>query len=139
MAASFNAELNVTALGPSITLHTCEVSFQQPVNRKGRPAAGVRSGLINLTFLGKDRAPLTQWAIDPLMELTGEIKFKDMNGGTLQVLKFEDAYCVKYHEVFMIGGADAAYTFEVGLTARKIFLSGSYHDSMWADWQMGSK
>ncbi len=138
MAASFYAELEVTALGSAITLHTCEVSFHQPVNRKGRPAAGVRSGLINLTFLGKDRAPLTQWAIDPLMELTGEIIFYDMAGSRLQVLKFEDAYCVKYHEVFMIGGSDAAYTFEVGLTARKIFLGGSYHDSMWADWKMGS-
>lgn len=139
MAASFAAELNVTALGPAITLHTCNVSFKQDTNKKGRPAAGVRSGLIELEFLGRDRATLTQWAIDPLMELTGEIRFIDSYGGTLQTLKFEDAYCVNYEEVFMIGGSDAAYTFKMGLTARKIFLGGSYHDSMWADWKMGGK
>ncbi|MBC8153832.1 MAG: hypothetical protein H7Z72_13065 [Bacteroidetes bacterium] len=138
MAASFAAELNVTALGPAITLHTCTVSFDQSVTRKGRPAAGVRSGLIELEFLGKDRPALTQWAIDPLMELTGEIRFFDITGSTLQVLKFEDAYCVRYQEVFMVGGSDAAYVFKVGLTARKLFLGGSLHDSMWADWKMGS-
>lgn len=139
MPASFSAELKVKALGPDITLHTCKVSFKQDMNQKGRPAAGVRSGLIELEFLGQDRAMITKWAMDPLMELTGEIKFKDSHGGTLQILHFEDAYCVNYEEVFMIGGSDAAYTFTMGLTARKLFLGGSYHDSMWADWKMGGK
>ncbi len=73
------------------------------------------------------------------MELTGTITFRDMSGGTLQTLEFKDAYCVRYEEELMIGGSDAAYTFKVGLTARKIFLGGSYHDSMWADWKMGGK
>lgn len=139
MAASFKAELKVDTLGPEITLHTCNVSFSQDFNQRGRPAAGVRSGLIELEFLGEDRAALTQYAIDPLMELTGTITFRDMSGGTLQTLEFKDAYCVRYEEELMIGGSDAAYTFKVGLTARKIFLGGSYHDSMWADWKMGGK
>lgn len=139
MAASFKAELDVRSLGPNtITLHTCTISYEQETNRKGRPAAGVRSGLIELEFLGENRPEVTQWAIDPLMELTGEIRFIDSYGGTLQTLEFKDAYCVRYQEVFMVGGSDAAYIFKIGLTARKIFLGGSLHDSMWADWKMGS-
>ncbi len=136
MAASFASEFHLSNC-PVLVVMRCHYNFHQPTDVKGRPKAGVRSGLIRITLLGDDNGALTNWAADPMKALKGHIVFKDINGGTLRTLYFEDTYCVDYAETHAPGNTEAAYVFELGLTARRIAIDNTKHDNMWLDWKPG--
>lgn len=134
MAASFSSDLLVS--GKTFTVLTCEYTLSQPTDPRGRPSAGVRSSLLRISLVGADYAVLTEWAINPRKVLNGKIIFRDTKGATLKTLSFEKAYCVSYREIFTPhDGTTAAYTFDIGITAAKILLNGTLHDSQWLDWQ----
>ncbi|MEZ0611147.1 type VI secretion system tube protein TssD [Fibrella sp. WM1] len=136
MAASFESTFHIPGMDPMVLMH-CHYQFNQPDDVRGRPNAGVRSGLIRVTLLGTDNGTLASWGVDPLKALSGKIVFKDSEGGTLKTLQFYDTYCVEYREVFVSGSTTAAYTFDLGLTARRINLNNAEHDNMWLDWKPG--
>ena len=136
MASSFESVFHLSGMDPMTLMH-CDYRFNQSEDVKGRPNAGVRSGLIQVTLLGTDNGALASWGIDPVKALGGKIVFKDPEGGTLKTLQFYDAYCVYYHEAFVSGSASAAYSFDLGITARRITLDGQEHDSQWLDWNVG--
>ena len=134
MAAAFSAELIVSS--KTFTVLTCEYSLSQPTDPRGRPSAGVRSGLIRISIVGTDYAVLTEWAVNPDKYLDGTIYFRDLIGGTLKTLRFEKGYCVSYREIFTPHeGTTAAYTFDIGITAAKMHLNGTLHDNQWLDWK----
>jgi hypothetical protein len=137
MAASFASTFHIPGMDP-MTLMTCHYHFNQPDDVKGRPKAGVRSGLIKVTLLGSDNGTLASWGIDPEKAVDGHIVFKDMNGGTLKTLYFKETYCVEYREQFVSGATNAAYSFELALTARRMNLNNADHDNQWLDWKPGS-
>ncbi|MEZ0539644.1 type VI secretion system tube protein TssD [Fibrella arboris] len=138
MASSFRSEFSVDGLENPLTLIDSSINFNQSVDRKGRASAGVRSGLLEVSILGNDRGVLTNWASDPLAIKNGWIIYRDQKGGTLQRVEFKDAYCVRYHETFRVGDATAAYSIQLGMTARQIIIDGYVHDNMWMDWKMGA-
>ena len=134
MAASFASEFHVG--GKVFTVLTCDYSLSQPTDPRGRASAGVRGGLIRVTLTGNDYAVLTNWAIDPFKGLDGEIVFKNSIGGTLKTVKFKQTYCVSYREIFTPhDGVTAAYSFDLGLTASKLFFGVTLHDNQWLDWK----
>ncbi|MBO0935663.1 hypothetical protein J2I47_03795 [Fibrella sp. HMF5335] len=138
MASSFEAHFTMTGLARPLRVLTSRVSFSQPVNRQGRPTAGVRSGQISVHLMGDDEAQLTQWAIDPMKSLGGSITYIDPETRmTFRTLTFRDTYCVSYHEIFTIGDSVGAYTFELGLTARELHVDSNLHDNMWSNWIPG--
>lgn len=136
MAASFAADFYVAGKIPPYRVLTCEYHLTQPVDPKGRPSAGVRSGLIRVSLVGNDYATLTDWAIRPDLAYNGRIIFKDLTSQIMKVLTFEQCYCVSYREIFTPHhGIDSAYTFDLGLTAAKMELNGMLHDNQWLDWR----
>lgn len=138
MASSFEAKFNVKGLPKPLTVITSRITFSQPVSPKGRPTAGVRSGQIVVRLLGDDRGTITDWAMDPLKALSGEIVYYDPVTKTVfRKLNFKDTYCVRYNEIFTVGDGVAAYTFELGLTAREMHLDDKLHDNMWSNWKAG--
>lgn len=135
MAASFESTFHIPGMDPMTLMH-CRYQFNQTEDVKGRPKAGVRSGLIRVSLLGTDNGTLASWGIDPKKALNGQIIFKDLNGGTLKTLDFVDTYCVYYREVFVSGAADAAFSIDLGLTARRLTIDGQDHDNLWSDWRV---
>lgn len=134
MAASFSADFIVA--NKTFTVLTCEYSLSQPTDPRGRPSAGVRSGLIRISIVGTDYTVLTEWAINPDKYHEGYVYFRNDIGGTLKTLRFEKGYCVSYREIFTPHeGVTAAYTFDIGITAAKIHLNGTLHDNQWLDWK----
>lgn len=131
MAASIASTFHLPGMEPLMVMH-CHYQFTQPDDVRGRPKADVRSGL---TLLGNDNGTLANWGINPLKTISGHILFKNPEGGTLKTLHFYDTYCVDYREVFVSGSTEAAYTFELGLTARRLNLNNADHDNMWSDWK----
>ncbi len=133
MAASFSAEFTVS--GKTFNVLTCEYTLSQPTDPRGRPSAGVRSGLLRISLVGTEYAVLTEWAINPQKALNGHVVFRNLIGGTLKTLAFEKGYCVSYREIFTPHeGVTAAYTFDIGITAAKVHLNGTLHDNQWLDW-----
>ncbi len=145
MAASFEAFLHLDGISrlkqaASYRVLTCEYHFSQPTDPRGRPSAGVRSGLIRVSLVGNNYVPLTEWAIQPNKWYNGKLSFKDRKDGTLKVLDFEHCYCVSYREIFTPhDGIDSAYTFDLGLTAAKMHLNGMLHDNQWLDWRFDAE
>lgn len=139
MPASFVAEFRVA--DASYTILTCDYQMSQPTDPRGRPTAGVRSGLLRVSLMGANYQVLTHWAINPFKAHDGEIVFKDRSGKTLKTLTFKQGYCVSYREIFMpFDGEAVAYSFDLGITAAKITLLGdALHDSQWLDWKFGSR
>lgn len=134
MAASYSAEFVVS--GKVFTVLTCEYSLSQPTDSRGRASAGVRSGLIRISIVGTDYGVLTEWAINPKKSMSGNFIFRDLMGGTFKTLSFEKGYCVSYREIFTPhDGVAAAYTFDLGITAAKMYMNGVLHDNQWLDWQ----
>lgn len=118
MASSFLSEFSVDGLENALTLIDSAINFNQSTDRKGRASAGVRSGLIQVSILGNDQGVLANWASDSLAVKNGWMVYRDQKGGTLQRVEFKDAYCVQYHETFRVGDATAAYSIQLGMTAR---------------------
>lgn len=139
MAASFYAELIVS--GTSFKILTCDYQMSQPTDPRGRPTAGVRSGLLRVSLMGANYQVLTHWAINPFKAHDGEIAFKDQSGKLFKSLKFTQGYCVSYREYFTpFNGEAVAYSFDLGITAATITLLGdALHDNQWLDWKFGNR
>ena len=139
MAASFSAEFFVS--DARFTVITCDYQLSQPTDPRGRPTAGVRSGLLRISLMGANYQALTYWAIDPFTAYDGEIIFKDIVGKTFKTLTFKQGYCVSYREVFTPHNGEAvAYSFDLGITAAKVTLLGdTLHDNQWLDWKFGNR
>lgn len=139
MAASFFAEFNVA--DASYTVLTCDYQLSQPTDPRGRPTAGVRSGLLRISLMGANYQVLTHWAINPFKAHDGEIVFKDAVGKVFKTLKFKQGYCVSYREIFTPNEGEAvAYSFDLGITASNVtLLADAWHDSQWLDWKFGNR
>ncbi len=133
MAASIASEFYIDGMPGHLLLQSCDYRFTQPTDVKGRPATGVRSGLINVVLLGDDHAVLTNWAAAYLKDKNGRIVFKDIDGLELKTLHFYDAHCVRYSESFGTGSSVAAYRFSIGISARLLQLDSHLHDNLWTN------
>lgn len=138
MAASFYAEFVVS--GTPFKILTCDYQMSQPTDPKGRPIAGVRSGLLRVSLRGENYQLLTHWAISPFKSHDGEIVFRDDDGKIFKTLKFTQGYCVSYREYFTpYEGEAVAYSFDLGITAATMTILGdTFQDNQWLDWKFGN-
>lgn len=134
MAASFATDLKLGKI--TYLVNQCHYTLSQPTDTRGRAAAGVRSGLIQITITGDDYQTLAEWGVNPLRALNGTLVYKDDIGATFKTVRFEQGYCVSYEEEFTPHtGLTPSYTFHLGVTAAKMFLNETLHDNMWMDWK----
>lgn len=128
----FSAELSVG--GNHFPVLTCDYSFHQPTNSRGRVVASVRSGLIRVSVEVQDNHDfLTNWAAQTNNEQSGSITFLNIDqGSTFKVLSFSEAHCVSYREVFTPhGGVSSSFRVDLGITANQISVGGANHQSLW--------
>lgn len=129
---SFYANFNVGVF--SFPVLTCDYSFHQPTNSRGKVIASVRSGLIRVSVeVMHNHEFLTNWAAQTNNEQNGSITFTDIDqGSTFKTLRFSEAYCVSYREVFTPhGGVSSSFRVDLGITANQISVGGANHQSLW--------
>lgn len=125
--SSFNATLKVE--GGEYDVLSCNFSFGQATDDKGRPASNVKGGSLFVQIVTSDDTALLGWMIDPHKKTSGSIVFKKVDeDSTLKEVKFEDAYCVGYSESFNSTSA-SAMTVSLNISARKIDVSGVAHEN----------
>ena len=129
---SFYATLQIGPMGFPVL--TCDCSFHQPTNSRGKVIASVRSGLIRVSVeVQRNHDFLTNWAAQTNNEQNGTITFTDIDqGSTFKVLSFSEAHCVSYREVFTPhGGVSSSFRVDLGITANQISVGGANHQSLW--------
>ena len=86
---------------------SCNYSFGQGLDSKGQPSTDVQGGTISLQIAATDDSGIIDWMIDPKGKKDGSIVFDKSDGnGKLKEVKFEEGYCVGYHEAFSATSAD---------------------------------
>ncbi len=124
---SFKATLKVE--GGEFDVLSCNFSFGQATDEKGKPASNVQGGSIFVQIVTSDDTSLLGWMIDPYKKTSGSIVFnKTDEDATLKEVKFEDAYCVGYSESFNATSA-SSMTVSLNIAARKVDISGVAHEN----------
>ena len=102
---SFQATLTVE--GKSFNVLQCAHQLVQKSNN-GKPASGVRGGIIYVIIEGTDEDLLGDWATGPTTKKNGDITFDRIDQqSTLSKLEFEEAYATLYFE-FMASNSISA-------------------------------
>lgn len=113
---------------------TLDYALHQETDVEGRPTAITRGGKLNLKVksLNDGNTDFFAWACDPYISKSGSIEFQKRDGTNMKTLKFEDAYLVDYQEVY--DSVNEMYQHEIfTISAKKIDISGSFHENTWAD------
>ena len=110
---------------------SCNYSFGQSTDEKGRPASNVQGGNIFVQITANDQDTLMGWMVDPYKKSNGSIKFMRIDqDSTFKEVQFEDGYCVGYSESFSSTNS-SAMTLSLNISARKITVGGATHESTW--------
>ncbi|WP_460935653.1 type VI secretion system tube protein TssD [Spirosoma humi] len=127
--SSFSAKFQVD--DQEYDIMSCNYSFGQSTDDKGRPASNVQGGNIFVQIAAHDQDDLMGWMVDPYKKTNGSITFKRIDqDSTFKEIQFEDAYCVGYSESFNSTNS-SAMTVSLNISARKITVGGTTHESTW--------
>lgn len=127
--SSFAATFKVN--GKEYEVLTCNFSFGQATDDKGRPASAVHGGHISLTIVASDDDSLLGWMIDPYKKQDGAIVFNKIDqDSTLKEVQFKEGYCVSYSEAFN-ANSNNAMTATLSISAREITMGNATHATKW--------
>ena len=127
--SSFSAQFSVD--GQDYDVMSCNYSFGQSTDEKGRPASLVQGGNIFVQIVADDSDELMGWMVDPYKKTNGTITFKRIDqDSTFKELQFEDGYCVGYSESFSSTNS-SAMTVSLNISARKITVGNATLESTW--------
>ena len=127
--SSFSASFTID--GEEYDVLSCNYSFGQSTDERGRPASNVQGGNIFVQVTANDQDTLMGWMVDPYKKSNGSIKFMRIDqDSTFKEVQFEDGYCVGYSESFSSTNS-SAMTLSLNISARKITVGGATHESTW--------
>ena len=127
--SSFSAQFQVD--GQEFEVMSCNYSFGQATDEKGRPASNVQSGNIFVQIVASDDDSMMGWMVDPYKKTSGSIVFKRIDqDSTFKEVKFEDGYLVGMSESFSSTNS-SPMTLSLNISARKITVGGASHESQW--------
>src|SRR5437868_4365332 len=96
---SFSAEFKVD--GKTHRVYHCSYSFQQDVDKTGRPSSEIQGGTIQLEIESTADDSIAAWMMDPYKQKDGTITFfKRDEKQKLKELSFKKGYVVSYTETF---------------------------------------
>jgi hypothetical protein len=127
--SSFEATFKVN--GKEYPVLTCNFSFGQATDDKGRPASAVQSGNISVSLVANEDDALLGWMIDPYKKQDGSIVFNKIDqASALKELQFKEGYCVSYSESFNANSSNAMVV-TLSISAREITMGNATHAVKW--------
>ncbi|MGI4759314.1 MAG: type VI secretion system tube protein TssD, partial [Janthinobacterium lividum] len=122
--SSFYAELTVDGQ-PPYPLRQCQFEFTQATDQRGRAAAKVRHGLLQLTLDVPTDDQLLDWANTVHKPLSGHVTFfEDDRRTARETVSFAAGQCVSYQESFVAGDGEAgAYVCQLLITSAGLTLA----------------
>ena len=112
-----------------IKILSCDYSFSQDTDNKGRIASDIRAGTINLAIPGINDTEIIQWMLGKDIRKKGKISYSGVIAtGPHKSIEFEDAVLVNYSESF---SDKADVIIQLSISSRKITISGITHETQW--------
>ncbi len=112
-----------------IKILSCDFSFSQDTDNKGRIASDIRVGTINLVLPGVNDTEIIQWMLGKDIRKKGKISYSGVIAtGPHKSIEFEDAVLVNYSESF---SDQADVIIQLSISSRKITISGITHETQW--------
>lgn len=108
--------------------------LHQEADVEGRPSAITRGGKIEVTVksLNDGNTDFFDWVCDPYKTKSGELSFEKRDGTNMKTLKFEEAYLVKYEELYDSIDENLQHEYFI-ISAKKISIGDVVHENSWAD------
>jgi hypothetical protein len=98
---SFKATLDIG--GKSFELMECNCKLQQKYDSSGKPASGVRGGIIDLIMQGSDDDTFYSWMHEPTKKQDGKITlFRIDQESKFKEIEFKNAYIITIAESFIV-------------------------------------
>jgi hypothetical protein len=98
------ATLKLDGKEPGYNLLECEYSFNQPVDKNGKPCANPEGGIIKITIQAPNENDPTfhKWMFSKTDVKQGVIEFTITVGAekSRKILQFEHAHCINLYEYF---------------------------------------
>jgi len=152
---SFKATLDIG--DKTFDLLYCKSVLEQKTDDSGKPASGVRGGVLCLMIKGSDDDTLAAWAVDPVKQQDGTITFFRIDqDAKFKKIEFRNAYLTTLVESFVADDepllmesetpeADhlyrllmqvqqrtcSSYITLCNISAEKISIDGVDHDNKW--------
>ncbi|MDJ0364720.1 type VI secretion system tube protein TssD [Hymenobacter sp. H14-R3] len=131
--ASFSAVFDAAG-SEECEVVSCEYTFNQSTDDKGRPSSVVQGAFIKVSLVSTDSVKLISWMLDPYKRADGKIVFKRGDQDSkMKELVFKEAYCVGYTETFDARRAEsqASMVLSLIISANKIDVNGATLDNKW--------
>ncbi len=126
---SFKSKLKVG--GKELNILHASYELKQETDATGRPSAVTRGGKITLTVESTGDSFFFEWMTNNFDRKDGSIQYvKRDTEATLKELKFNEAYCTGYKEVFDSTGTSPLLETFV-LSAREITMGTGAHANEW--------
>ncbi len=109
----------------------CNYSLDQPIDESNKPIGRPRGGLISMVIESEDDTELFHWMQEPEHTKDGTVTFYKRDTMAVQkILKFTNAYCVKYDEHFIAEGK-APMTITITISAQTLKLGDVPFQNLW--------
>ncbi|HMP94742.1 MAG TPA: type VI secretion system tube protein TssD [Phnomibacter sp.] len=120
------------------TVLNADYEVSQPLGHRNMPNDQPHLGLINITVASSGKEELFAWAVSAKTTKNGEIIFyrSDVNSA-MKTLKFTDAFCVRYKEIFQADG-EVPMRIQLTLSARMIECMGVSRWELWPGYENSS-
>lgn len=116
--------------GTEYLVEDFNVSFHQEHDYKGEPQTEMRGGRITVTLSQTVPQDISDWAIKPTIQRSGELKFKKETGNAPLRIQFFNAYCFGLErQMDLIRGIKTILM----ISPERLLLNDVEHENFWTE------
>ncbi len=125
----FKAELILE--GNTYLLNSLTFQLNQAIDKFGRPSSITKGGKIEIELFTVEDDVIFDWMVHPRKTLNGNINLYEADNETkFKEMKFENAYCIEYFEIFDHSISESMVT-KLIVSAEKLSIGTIELDNQW--------
>ena len=126
---SFSAYLTVGSFTTWVNATT--ITLHQEADTLGRPASATYGGKLSVSFNTTSDPLITAWAFSPTKQWSGTLTYLKLDGSTLKVIAFSNAFCTDFREEFDSGDLSGYMITTLVISPEKVSIGGLTHNNNW--------
>jgi hypothetical protein len=127
---SFKAELQLE--GNTYLIRALSLDISQTIDKVGRPSSSTKGGNIEIQLDVVQDDIFADWIVDPKKKLNGTITYYNIDQASkMKEVKFEDAFCVEFSEIFDGTMSESSMMTHVKISAEKLSIGNVELSNNW--------